>query len=87
MLQTLLADRFQFRMHRETKASACVLSVARGGAKLTRSNDGDCIARDPAKPTPPLAPRPRRDAAAVLRQQQPDITRRCPKHDVDCGAG
>ena len=57
MLQTLLADRFQFRMHRETRElPAYVLSVARGGAKLTRSNDGDCIARDPSKPTPPLAP-------------------------------
>jgi uncharacterized protein (TIGR03435 family) len=57
MLQTLLADRFQFRMHRETRElPAYVLTVARGGAKLTRTKDGDCVARDPDKPTPPPTP-------------------------------
>jgi uncharacterized protein (TIGR03435 family) len=57
MVQTLLADRFQFRMHRETRElPAYVLTVARGGAKLTRSKDGDCVRRDPDKPMPPPAP-------------------------------
>ena len=57
MLQTLLADRFQFRMHRETRdLPAYVLTVARGGAKLTRSKDGGCVERDPSKPIPPPAP-------------------------------
>jgi uncharacterized protein (TIGR03435 family) len=57
MLQTLLAERFQFRAHRETRElPAYVLTVARGGAKLTPSKDGDCVVRDPSKPVPPLAP-------------------------------
>jgi uncharacterized protein (TIGR03435 family) len=56
MLQTLLAERFQFRMHRETRElPAYVLTVARGGARLTPSKDGGCEA-DPSKPLPPLAP-------------------------------
>jgi len=49
MLQTLLAERFQFRMHRETRElPAYVLTVARGGAKLTPSKDGGCVDRSPA---------------------------------------
>ena len=57
MLQALLADRFQFRAHRETRElPAYVLTVARGGAKLTRSKDGDCIEADNSRPPAPLAP-------------------------------
>lgn len=57
MLQTLLADRFQFRAHRETRElPAYVLTVARGGAKLTRSKDGDCVEADRSRPPVPLAP-------------------------------
>jgi uncharacterized protein (TIGR03435 family) len=57
MLQTLLAERFQFRMHRETRElPAYVLTVARGGAKLTRTKGDDCFRRDPDKPTPPPTP-------------------------------
>ena len=49
MLQTLLAERFQFRAHRETRElPAYVLTVARGGAKLTPSKDGGCVDRSPA---------------------------------------
>jgi uncharacterized protein (TIGR03435 family) len=49
MVQTLLAERFQFRAHRETRElPAYVLSVARGGAKLTPSKDGGCVDRSPA---------------------------------------
>ena len=57
MLRTLLADRFQFRMHRETRElPAYVLTVARGGAKLTRTKDEDCVPRDLDRPTPPPTP-------------------------------
>ena len=58
MLQTLLADRFQLQVHRETREMpAYVLTVARGGSKLTPAKDGGCIAeRDPSKPIPPPAP-------------------------------
>ena len=46
MLQTLLAERFHLRVHRETRElSAYVLTVARGGAKLTPSKEGDCVDR------------------------------------------
>jgi len=49
MLQALLADRFQFRGHRETRElPAYVLTVARGGAKLKASRDDDCVDRSPA---------------------------------------
>ena len=57
MLQTLLAERFQLRVRRETREMpAYVLTVARGGAKLTPSKDGGCLERDPSKPIPPPAP-------------------------------
>jgi len=57
MLQALLADRFQLRAHRETRElPAYVLTVARGGAKLTRSKDGECIEVDPSRPVAPPVP-------------------------------
>jgi bla regulator protein BlaR1 len=44
MLQTLLEERFQLRVHHETKEfPAYVLNVAKGGPKLHFSNDGNCI--------------------------------------------
>ncbi len=56
MLQTLLAERFQLRVRREVREMpAYVLTVARGGAKLTPSKDGACLERDPSKPIPPPA--------------------------------
>jgi uncharacterized protein (TIGR03435 family) len=60
MLQTLLADRFQLRVHRETREiPAYVLTVGRGGVKLTPSKDGTCAANDPAVPrNPPPPPAP-----------------------------
>lgn len=57
MLQTLLAERFQLRAHLETRElRAYVLTVARGGARLTPSKDGDCLASDPSRPLAPLPP-------------------------------
>ena len=44
MLQTLLAERFQLRAHRDTRElPAYVLAIARGGARLTPSKDGTCV--------------------------------------------
>ena len=62
MLQTLLAERFQLRLHRESREMpAYVLTVSRGGAKLTPTKDGDCVAPRPdGAPAPPLAPGERR---------------------------
>ena len=42
MLQSLLADRFQFRFHRETKEmSVYVLTIAKGGHKMKVRTEGD----------------------------------------------
>jgi uncharacterized protein (TIGR03435 family) len=60
MLQALLEDRFRLRTHRETRdMPAYVLTVVRGGARLTPSKPGSCIEVDrsrPNAPPPPLAP-------------------------------
>jgi bla regulator protein BlaR1 len=62
MLQTLLAERFKLRVHRETRPGPVYfLRVAGGGPKLQRSK-ADCVEVDRAKPAgpipPPGAPRP-----------------------------
>jgi uncharacterized protein (TIGR03435 family) len=50
MFQTLLADRFKLRFHRETKAiGAYILSVEKSGSKLKRSDAKDPF-DDPIKP-------------------------------------
>jgi len=80
MLQALLADRFQLRVHRETRdLPAYVLTVARGGAKLTPAKDGDCVAPRPdGAPPPPLAPgeirRPSCGNNNMSRTNPPNIT-------------
>lgn len=57
MLRTLLAERFQLRTHRETReVPAYILTVARGGAKLTPSKDGTCVDRSGTQPVPEPAP-------------------------------
>ncbi|HUP04850.1 MAG TPA: M56 family metallopeptidase, partial [Bryobacteraceae bacterium] len=51
MLQSLLADRFHFSMHRETRElPAIALEVAKGGLKLKPAS-GDCL-QHPAKAPP-----------------------------------
>jgi uncharacterized protein (TIGR03435 family) len=51
MLQSLLADRFHFSMHRETRQlPAIALEVAKGGPKLKPAS-GDCV-EHPAKSPP-----------------------------------
>jgi uncharacterized protein (TIGR03435 family) len=57
MLQTLLAERFALRLHRETRElPAYIVTVARGGPRLKRSSDETCVQVDPSKPTPPRPP-------------------------------
>jgi uncharacterized protein (TIGR03435 family) len=57
MLQTLLADRFRLRLHRETRELPVYdLRVAKGGSKLPAVKPVDCVSRPPgAPPTPPAA--------------------------------
>jgi uncharacterized protein (TIGR03435 family) len=44
MLQALLEDRFQLKLHRETRdVPVYALTIAKGGPKLTPPSDGKCI--------------------------------------------
>ena len=67
MMQSLLADRFHLKLHRETRSGpAYELTVAKGGSKL-KENNGSCaydvppasVPRDPTTgaPVPGFAPR------------------------------
>jgi uncharacterized protein (TIGR03435 family) len=61
MLQSLLEDRFQLALHRETKElPVYALVVARKDGKLgpsfTESTEGGCTPFDPSKPPPPIKP-------------------------------
>lgn len=48
MMQTLLEDRFQLKIHRETReVSAYIMTVAKGGPKLQRTKEGSCNPVDP----------------------------------------
>jgi uncharacterized protein (TIGR03435 family) len=50
----LLQDRFKLRLHTETKQLPVYdLTVAKGGPKLQRSNDGGCSAFSMSTPLPP----------------------------------
>jgi uncharacterized protein (TIGR03435 family) len=62
MLQLLLEDRLKLKVHTETReVPVYILTVAKGGPKLTAYTEGSCINFDPNNPPPPLAPgqRPR----------------------------
>jgi len=58
MLQALLEDRFQLKIHRETReVPVYALTMAKGGAKgLQPARAGECITRDPDNRLPPPAP-------------------------------
>jgi uncharacterized protein (TIGR03435 family) len=55
MLQALLEDRFQLKVHRETRqVPVYALTVAKGGPKFQRAVEGDCV----PIPVPPIFPPP-----------------------------
>lgn len=61
MIQALLEDRFQLKIHRETKElSTYVLVMAKKdgklGPRLTQSKEGSCTPFDPSKPLTPPEP-------------------------------
>jgi uncharacterized protein (TIGR03435 family) len=52
MLQALLEDRFGFRFHRETtEGSVYALTVAKGGIRMARMEEGTCTPVDLKRPT------------------------------------
>jgi len=54
MLRSLLEDRFQLKLHRETKElPVYALTVAKGGLKLQPPKEGGCIPVDPNGTLPP----------------------------------
>ncbi|HVW09409.1 MAG TPA: TIGR03435 family protein [Bryobacteraceae bacterium] len=56
LLRTLLEDRFQLKIHRETRQlPVYALTVAKGGPKLTASKPGSCVPLD-LNHLEPLAP-------------------------------
>jgi len=57
LLQSLLEDRFQLKVHRETKeASIYALQVAKNGPKLPDAKEGGCTEMKPDQPLPPPPP-------------------------------
>jgi uncharacterized protein (TIGR03435 family) len=59
MLQSLLADRFNLTVHRETKeAPVYDLTAAKGGLKIAPSKDGSCVVPSAENLPKPGAPRP-----------------------------
>lgn len=62
MLQALLEDRFQLRVHRETRdLPVYTLAAAKSGLKLGTPRDGDCTVAgsNPAPPQPKASGQPR----------------------------
>ena len=53
MLQTLIAERFAMKARFETREMpAYILTVAKGGPKVTFSSPEDCVPRDSSRPNP-----------------------------------
>ena len=77
MIQTLLEDRFQLKIHRETKElSIYALVLARKDGKLgpalKETTESSCTQPDPTKPLPPLDPGkpPPRYCGNMMMQQR-----------------
>jgi uncharacterized protein (TIGR03435 family) len=70
MLQELLEDRFQLKVHRETKqGDVYALTVAKNGLKLKPTTEGSCTPRDLDHwpPTPPAPGQPNRVVCGAFR--------------------
>jgi bla regulator protein blaR1 len=59
MLQTLLADRFKLKVHRETRdGPVYILAAAKGGPRLSLFKEGSCVDRSPGAELAPDEKRP-----------------------------
>jgi uncharacterized protein (TIGR03435 family) len=79
MMQSLLEDRFQLKLHRETRSGpAYELTVAKGGPKLT-ANNGSCAVDVPpsAAPRDPATGRPLPGFGPGARAPQPGPGQPC----------
>jgi uncharacterized protein (TIGR03435 family) len=77
MMRELLGDRFQLKIHRETKQGAIyALTVAKSGLKLQPAKEGGCVVRDLDHPLPPPAPgQPRPNfCGEIAIGMRPDLT-------------
>jgi uncharacterized protein (TIGR03435 family) len=70
MLRSLLEDRFQLKLHRETKElPVYALTVAKSGPNCSKPKEGGCIPIDPNGMLPPPSNAPGQpDAGFSLRQ-------------------
>jgi uncharacterized protein (TIGR03435 family) len=60
MLQALLEDRFQLKVHRDTRELPLyALTLAKGGSRLQAFKEGDCVKYDPSTPTASSPGKPR----------------------------
>jgi uncharacterized protein (TIGR03435 family) len=76
MTQALLADRFQFKAHRETKEIPIYeLSVSKAGVKLQPPKPGSCTMPDPNAPPLPPAPGQPTACGRVLMMMSPSGAR------------
>ena len=75
MLQSLLEDRFQLTLHRESKAlPVYVLVVGKGSAKLKVSKEGACAASQPDASQSPSTPRQTVPICGTLKTSPRSIT-------------
>jgi uncharacterized protein (TIGR03435 family) len=81
MLQSLLEDRFQLKIRRETReVPVYALTEAKGGPKLLPFKEGSCIPVDFAKGFPPPG---QPNCKAVVGRNGPNVTVEAPGTSVD----
>ncbi len=74
IMQTLLEDRFQLKIHRETReVPVYAVTVAKGGPKLSPFQEGSCIPRDIPSPPPTPEERGQKFCSPIIQIKGPDL--------------